>query len=705
MIKGRIKESLTHPAFISLLIWGVIIFFIPHVFSKYKIKHLKDEYGMINTYYYYVDLDSDGNSERISFDLNDTPQTKIIVSKNGRVMNQYNLRFQPPVENYFYTNDFNSDGYSECYIFTLNDDSIFLNIIDPVKGRQILIADRFIDSWKQAPTTINEPYFKVAGMTTGEKSGMKDLLFFITTGYSLKPRKVYRYDIFNDSLIKSPESGAVIIDCIIADINNDHSPEYLADITATGNYDENYPFSDHYTWLMILDKNLKFLFQPVKISDDPATVSLSELKNGKNSYIVAFNDYFGSDNFSSTMSLFSSHGELLAQKPVAGNEPTFSTIIPNKKNNYRTFFLLKDRLTRIEEVDTALNIVNKMTIPGIDISNFKYFLDADGDGKNEIIFLGTDKNSLVIVQEDFRFPVTWEFYRGKIEHPKISVCHYSEEKPQLYLQFSDHGEYISFRRNALFFFKYPIFFCLYFIVLALITAIFRIQRYRLEIKLETERKIAGLQMKAIKNQVDPHFTLNILNAIGSLYANEKDRGKADYIFGKYAKLIRQTVISSDKIIVPLSDELDFIRNYLDLEKFRRDDSFSYSIETDQGIDSLLKVPRMLIYTFVENAAKYGISNRSQKGNIKIAVCKNGSVCLISVEDNGPGLQTNGDSNHGTGKGLVIVRDLIELYFRLEKIKISYTLENKIGPDGNISGTLATIIFPVRPSESPDSVLY
>jgi LytS/YehU family sensor histidine kinase len=60
----------------------------------------------------------------------------------------------------------------------------------------------------------------------------------------------------------------------------------------------------------------------------------------------------------------------------------------------------------------------------------------------------------------------------------------------------------------------------------------RIQQYRLNLKLQTERKIASLQMKAVKNQVDPHFTLNILNAIGSLYASEMSRDKADYIFAK-----------------------------------------------------------------------------------------------------------------------------------------------------------------------------
>ena len=265
----------------------------------------------------------------------------------------------------------------------------------------------------------------------------------------------------------------------------------------------------------------------------------------------------------------------------------------------------------------------------------------------------------------------------------------------LYLQFNDYCSFIQFYRNPFYYFKFPFYATLYLAVFLFISLIARIQQYRLSLKLQTERKIASLQLKAVKNQVDPHFTLNILNAIGSLYASVKDRDKADYIFAKYAKLIRQTVVSSDQIIITLAEELEFVRNYIDLEKFRCDNSFDYIIDIDKEIDLQIKIPRMLIHTFVENAIKYAIRSRSEGGLLKITLSAKDHYYHILVEDNGPGLESSGASDKGTGKGLLILNELIELYYRLEKVKITYKLQNITGPGNAISGTRAVIEIPQK----------
>ena len=86
MNKRRIQEFLIHPAFLSLIIWFGIILLIHIDFPKYKIKHIGDEYPAGKITYYYDELDSDGKSERISIDLNDMEQTKIILRKTNKVL-------------------------------------------------------------------------------------------------------------------------------------------------------------------------------------------------------------------------------------------------------------------------------------------------------------------------------------------------------------------------------------------------------------------------------------------------------------------------------------------------------------------------------------------------------------------------------------------------------------------------------------------
>jgi len=200
-----------------------------------------------------------------------------------------------------------------------------------------------------------------------------------------------------------------------------------------------------------------------------------------------------------------------------------------------------------------------------------------------------------------------------------------------------------------------------------------------------ENSMVSLQMKAIKSQIDPHFTLNVLNSIGSLYAVEKNREKADYIFGKYARLIRETVISSDKVIIPVAEELEFVKDYIDLERFRSDNIFDCSIDIDKNFDLQKKIPRMLIHTFVENAIKYGLKRGSGKNLLKISLRVENRNYLIEIEDTGSPGGTDPGSGSGTGKGLAIVNELIDLYYKLEKVQITYSIKNNVTPDNQIVG--------------------
>ncbi|MDO9257900.1 MAG: histidine kinase, partial [Bacteroidales bacterium] len=169
--------------------------------------------------------------------------------------------------------------------------------------------------------------------------------------------------------------------------------------------------------------------------------------------------------------------------------------------------------------------------------------------------------------------------------------------------------------------------------------------------------------------------------------------------GKYARLIRQTVISSDQIIITLNEELEFVRNYIDLERFRCNNSFDYAIDIDHDVDLHTKIPRMLIHTFVENAIKYGIRSKSEGGLLKIALQTKDITYQVIIEDNGPGLESQSTSIKGTGKGLIILNELIELFYKLEKVKITYTLQNISGPGSTVKGTSAIIKIHYRNPKS------
>jgi hypothetical protein len=690
MINGRLKEFLIHPAFTALILTAVVILLIPPLFSKYRIKHIEDEYAPHNTMFLYSDLDSDGNSEKISFDLNDAAQTKIIVSRDNKILDQYDLKYQPKGYALAFIDDYNLDKYKECYVITMSHDSIFLNIIDPVKSRRIILADRFIDFRRTAQKSTDTPEFYPIGMVESDSGNTKDFVFYINSGYSLQPRNVYRYSIAEDSLLKSPRSGAVILTCNLYDINDDSQPEILLDIMATGNIDEPFPFSDQYSWLMVMDKNLKFLFTPIPFHENPSKLKVRPYIIEDRTQLLVFADYYGTEDFNSALCLFDIHGHRIKEKTIDYAESIYSQIFINENSGKQTFFFLKNRDAEIDEMDSAFMVINTITIPAIESSNPISMLDADGDGNKEYIFPGRGDRALVFTQSNFRNPVSYKFDNILPYNPLISQVINKGHKPLLYIQFPDMGYFLQYDRNPFYYLKYPFYGAVYLAILIFILLISRIQQYRLNQKQVTEKKMAALQMKAIKNQIDPHFTLNILNAIGSLYATEENREKADYIFGKYARLIRQTVVSSDQITITLHEELDFIKNYIELEQFRSGYSFDYTIDIDEAIDRGTKIPRMLIYTFVENAIKYGVRKKAEGGLLKISIFKNGDKCQIIVEDNGPGLRSDEKSPSGTGKGLTILNELIELYYRLEKSKITYTVQNIQGQGNRVEGTRTVV---------------
>ena len=693
MRRGNLVEILYHPAFISLVIWIVLVLFIPMSVSRYRLETASEEVYSPRTYFIFCDLDSDGSSEKISIDLNDPVQSKVIVYKDDKVMDQYDVAYHPSSFQPVFFGDYNGDSCKELYIFTLNDTSLYLSIIDPIAQHKAIVYNRYVDAWEIAPQSTNQPQFVPVGITFNSDRQSKDLIFYINSGYCLQPRNLYRYVIENDSLIKSPESYATIYQCILIEKSEAASENtFLLSIQATGNIDETAPYSDQHAWLMALDEEMKFCFKPVKLGQNPSNLHAIPINIRGNTMFLTLYDYFGIEDIKSMFYIFDKHGNKIKEKEVEDYEPVFSNIFPSEDQDGKSFYLIKNHYTVVEKIDTSFNTIQTYSMPPIAQEKPFAYLDANLDGSDEFFFLGREQKSIVVCSNNFRDAIEYEF-NAEISKSIVSLVLARGSRPLVHLQTENHGWFLSYTRNPLYYLRVPIYLVGYLIIYLFIGLMYRLQKHRLSLKTATEREIASLQMKAIKSQIDPHFTLNMLNSIGSLYQAESNRQKADYIFGKYATLIRQTVISSDKIVIELGEEIDFVRNYLDVEQFRFGNNFDYSIDIDEAVDMEMRIPRMLIHTFVENSIKYGLRKRTEEGKLKIEIKKNRGLVAVTIEDNGPGLNNDATTLAGTGKGLKIIDELTGLYYRLEKIRIITSLDNITDQKGEILGTRATITLP------------
>ncbi|MFG6386378.1 MAG: histidine kinase [Muribaculaceae bacterium] len=139
-------------------------------------------------------------------------------------------------------------------------------------------------------------------------------------------------------------------------------------------------------------------------------------------------------------------------------------------------------------------------------------------------------------------------------------------------------------------------------------------------KIEAQRDKATLAL--FKAQISPHFMFNTLNSLYSLVIGTSE--KAENAFIKFTELLKYSYVTIEKELVTLNDEIDYIQNYIDLQIIRLNKCTVVEWEYDVD-NNRIKVPPMLMLTFVENAFKYGAStNRNCLISIRLTV-KNGNL--------------------------------------------------------------------------------
>ena len=176
-------------------------------------------------------------------------------------------------------------------------------------------------------------------------------------------------------------------------------------------------------------------------------------------------------------------------------------------------------------------------------------------------------------------------------------------------------------------------------VLSLAIGILIISRSRINAKhkiSDMNRKIAEMTQANLRQQMNPHFIFNTLNSI-QYYMYQHDKLATNNYLTKFSSLMRKVLENSQHTSIPLRDELDALKLYLELEMIRFKDKFDYEITVDEEIDTLLyKVPAMLIQPYVENSISHGLMPSDSKGLVKINLKLENSHISCIIEDNGIG---------------------------------------------------------------------
>ncbi|RKT01956.1 sensor histidine kinase [Chryseobacterium defluvii] len=180
-----------------------------------------------------------------------------------------------------------------------------------------------------------------------------------------------------------------------------------------------------------------------------------------------------------------------------------------------------------------------------------------------------------------------------------------------------------------------------------------------------EKKIAELELQAIKAQINPHFIYNCLNSIQFLLY-KKDYTETENYLEIFSQMIRKTLHYSEKTFMPVKDEIEYLSLYLDMEKLRLKDQFDYTISVSEKVDDSWVIPSLLIQPFVENAIKHGVSGlKDRKGHIEVSFDHTDASLCITIEDNGVGIDNKYKSSDKSNSfGVRLSQKRIETFKQL-----------------------------------------
>jgi len=208
---------------------------------------------------------------------------------------------------------------------------------------------------------------------------------------------------------------------------------------------------------------------------------------------------------------------------------------------------------------------------------------------------------------------------------------------------------------------------------------------------ELQRLAAELEMQALRAQMNPHFIFNCLSAINRIILRNESKIASDYLT-RFSRLIRMVLINSQKTMIPLEDELQMLRLYLDMERLRFKNSFDYTISFTNAIDTgAVLIPSLLLQPFCENAVWHGLMQKEGQGHLTIELSKRENILHCVITDDGIGRERAGQLKSKTAEmeksmGLEITAQRLALLNGNNDITTFFTIEDVTDISGNITGT-------------------
>ncbi len=216
-----------------------------------------------------------------------------------------------------------------------------------------------------------------------------------------------------------------------------------------------------------------------------------------------------------------------------------------------------------------------------------------------------------------------------------------------------------------------------------------------------KQQITELEIKALKAQMNPHFIFNAMNSIQE-YTLMGEVDNANKYISKFSKLLRKVLHQSNQNSILLSDEIETLRLYLEIENVRLGKDFHYYIHVENETEAqVIRIPSMLLQPFVENALHHGLAHKEGNKYLQIYFKMPDDVTLVcEIIDNGIGREKAKHlkaAQHAALKhdslGIQLVEERLRLLSDPGQKQTTITIKDLVAATGEPEGTIVTITIP------------
>ena len=213
-----------------------------------------------------------------------------------------------------------------------------------------------------------------------------------------------------------------------------------------------------------------------------------------------------------------------------------------------------------------------------------------------------------------------------------------------------------------------------------------------------EHEVQESRIQALRAQMNPHFIFNALNSIQHFVLSNQKEKSVRYLT-RFSRLIRRILQNSNERQISLSEEIETLKTYVEIEQLRFHPSFSFEMHIQEGLSTEdIAIPHLVIQPFVENAILHGLAPLKGEGKLSISIEQSGGKRLqVTVEDNGIGraAAAGRDRRVGDTHESISIRSITDrLQIMMPDVLTPVAVDDLHDPQGNPAGTRVTVLLPI-----------